>query len=647
MSPPPKRKCSSDIRVNLLGETFNGGFETSIVNGKNKDLIEFSKCDDTSLEIDLDTPNESNLDGTINNLTELPSEKTIETPEKKGDLNLTEKILLSADEKIITNDITKSPVPNLKEDLEIDDLDLMLEEAGLKSGDEDNLYLSEVDEEKEIIDTVNLDSSSDCEAKEEITNEESNSLVVKIVDKPKISVSVDKIESLEEPVKPVKQSKSNESDPEATQKDENQEDPDGLLVEIKYQPPELEQNEEDKRDSDQKSETSSHEPNLMDDNANQNDFEMEQSESEAGENIGEESDSNLNSNDIKNLNTAVDNSKQKVVQKTDDSAKSLKRAKTANDSDNENLESEEEVAPVKIQKLSTQLDPAQEENAKSSICLLTIAAPNPKEEEVDESKSLEEIASKLAVPIEKSMQLSFLKMFNKPIEEMSLPMLEDLLMQTVLQSLIYKSDLAKVYQKLEQQDKTISAMQRKANELSKHYADMDMIHSRVIKDLETRNEGMVTPVKITRAVGLQVYQPPRGNIKPAMPTKMPVPEKKDPSSPPTQTTPTQASPVVYRKTPDGVRIKTTRKITPMRPQPPIISAEIPPEQPKLSVKPLTSLLTKPLPHILPKPAPQQNQPKTMQHTINYQPAQKSQQYIINQQLSAQQLTGMANKTLYV
>lgn len=47
-------------------------------------------------------------------------------------------------------------------------------------------------------------------------------------------------------------------------------------------------------------------------------------------------------------------------------------------------------------------------------------------------------------------------------------------------------------------------MRQKIQEITKQYRDLDMVHSRVQKDLESRIQNTVTPIKITRAVGLQV-----------------------------------------------------------------------------------------------------------------------------------------------
>lgn len=57
--------------------------------------------------------------------------------------------------------------------------------------------------------------------------------------------------------------------------------------------------------------------------------------------------------------------------------------------------------------------------------------------------------------------------------------------------------------------------------MNKQFRDLEMVHERVVKDLEKKNQHFITPVKITRAVGLQVSQPrflagnrPAGNATP-------------------------------------------------------------------------------------------------------------------------------------
>lgn len=118
--------------------------------------------------------------------------------------------------------------------------------------------------------------------------------------------------------------------------------------------------------------------------------------------------------------------------------------------------------------------------------------------------------------------LKFLRKFKKPHDTLTRSDLEELIAQKVLERVIYKSDLGEIIAKMESHEKMLTHVQKKSSELTKQYADMEMIHNRVIKDLELRNEGIVTPVKITRAVGLQVYQPFKQKPPPT-PEKPPTP----------------------------------------------------------------------------------------------------------------------------
>lgn len=80
---------------------------------------------------------------------------------------------------------------------------------------------------------------------------------------------------------------------------------------------------------------------------------------------------------------------------------------------------------------------------------------------------------------------------------------------------------------MERNETLIQSFRGKIADLSKQLRDLDMVHQRVVKDLEAKTQEHVTPIKITRAVGLQVSQPRATNERPV-------------ARPPQQTTPPQA-----------------------------------------------------------------------------------------------------------
>ncbi|CAO1313823.1 unnamed protein product [Diamesa tonsa] len=158
--------------------------------------------------------------------------------------------------------------------------------------------------------------------------------------------------------------------------------------------------------------------------------------------------------------------------------------------------------------------------------------------------------------------LPFLQNYSKACGKLTFEQLEQLVVEKVAELIVYRSDNSALRATQDKQEKVIESLQRRLNHLAKQYTDMEMIHSRVLKDLETRNEGIVTPVKITRAVGLQVYQPQIRRATPTVPlasaskgTQKRPAEEEIPSStvesPPSNT--------------NGVKRKTIHKITPMRP----------------------------------------------------------------------------------
>lgn len=194
-------------------------------------------------------------------------------------------------------------------------------------------------------------------------------------------------------------------------------------------------------------------------------------------------------------------------------------------------DNESELQPKSLEKEKSskkkKLDVDSDESSQSSIKKMkidhadqTIDITESLEKDVEKEESIEEKEKPADSPkaqetVEKEndhskpVPLTFLRKFKKPHDKINRYDLEEILMQKVLERILYKSDLSELKGKLESHEKTIVHLQKKTGDLAKQYADMEMIHNRVIKDLEMRNEGIVTPVKITRAVGLQVYQPVR------------------------------------------------------------------------------------------------------------------------------------------
>lgn len=172
-----------------------------------------------------------------------------------------------------------------------------------------------------------------------------------------------------------------------------------------------------------------------------------------------------------------------------------------------------------------------------------------------------------------------LEKFKLPFESLSRGDLEQLVTQKVVESLVYQSECSDYRQKMLRQTEVIRSLRDRHDALRKMYDDLMMVNSRVIRDLQTRSESMVLPVKITRAVGLQVYRPIRIPVGSPLISKRPTnevlkceKEEKEVKSISTSTSPLAAAPStsasltlnnsqsITRTTPRSIL-----KFTPMRP----------------------------------------------------------------------------------
>ncbi|KAH8237037.1 hypothetical protein KR038_003071 [Drosophila bunnanda] len=142
-----------------------------------------------------------------------------------------------------------------------------------------------------------------------------------------------------------------------------------------------------------------------------------------------------------------------------------------------------------------------------------------KDDVVDEKtaesvKPLDEIELKLDLKPEpeiksdvKPLRLDFLKNFRKSFDTLTRDDLEELVLQKVVEAMLVKSEFADIRSQLDKCESTLAAYRRKIAEVSKQFLDLDTVHKRVLKDLESKNSHFTAPVRITRAVGLQVGIP--------------------------------------------------------------------------------------------------------------------------------------------
>lgn len=144
---------------------------------------------------------------------------------------------------------------------------------------------------------------------------------------------------------------------------------------------------------------------------------------------------------------------------------------------------------------------------------------------------------------DRQMQLchEFLNKFKKNIYEMTRDDLENFVLHKCAEVICFKSNAAELNKKLEQHEMALQTFRTRYNELAKQYRDLEMVHNRVVKDLEQKNATIVTPVKITRAVGLQVCL----TRKEVVATPPPTPKAMTPSLP--TTTAPQANPSLQQQ----------------------------------------------------------------------------------------------------
>ncbi|XP_055311497.1 activating transcription factor 7-interacting protein 1 isoform X2 [Sitodiplosis mosellana] len=134
-----------------------------------------------------------------------------------------------------------------------------------------------------------------------------------------------------------------------------------------------------------------------------------------------------------------------------------------------------------------------------------------------------ELKPKPEESVKRTIALDFAEKFKKGLNQMSRKNLEEFVLEKIIEAIVHKSDYSELKQKSEAQEKMIQASRTKLQEISKQYRDLEMVYARLKKDLESKNQNIVTPIKITRAVGLQVCLQKASNKEastaPAAPSK--------------------------------------------------------------------------------------------------------------------------------
>ncbi|XP_040152534.1 LOW QUALITY PROTEIN: activating transcription factor 7-interacting protein 1 [Anopheles arabiensis] len=107
---------------------------------------------------------------------------------------------------------------------------------------------------------------------------------------------------------------------------------------------------------------------------------------------------------------------------------------------------------------------------------------------------------KSAVP----MRMDFVRRFCKPFTGMTRSDLEQLVLQKISEALVYKSDNAALRAIIKKQAVKLQGFERSLADMTSHYEALKLVADRAVEDMKKRANTYIAPVKITRAVGLQV-----------------------------------------------------------------------------------------------------------------------------------------------
>ncbi|XP_052897290.1 activating transcription factor 7-interacting protein 1 [Anopheles moucheti] len=103
--------------------------------------------------------------------------------------------------------------------------------------------------------------------------------------------------------------------------------------------------------------------------------------------------------------------------------------------------------------------------------------------------------------------MEFLRRFNKPISLMTRSDLEQLVLQKISEAIVHQGENAELRKIIKRQSAKLQGYERTIFDMSSHYDGLKLVAERAVEDMKKRAKCFVAPVKITRAVGLQVSRP--------------------------------------------------------------------------------------------------------------------------------------------
>uniref|UniRef100_A0A182SX15 Uncharacterized protein n=1 Tax=Anopheles maculatus TaxID=74869 RepID=A0A182SX15_9DIPT len=118
-----------------------------------------------------------------------------------------------------------------------------------------------------------------------------------------------------------------------------------------------------------------------------------------------------------------------------------------------------------------------------------------------ESDSSNEKVEKESIPME------FLRKFNKPLSQMTRTDLEQLVLQKITEAIVHRSENAELRRLVKRQSAKLQGYERTITDMTSQYEGLKLVAERAVIDMKKRAKSFIAPVKITRAVGLQVSRP--------------------------------------------------------------------------------------------------------------------------------------------
>lgn len=280
-------------------------------------------------------------------------------------------------------------------------------------------------------------------------------------------------------------------------------------------------------------------------------------------------DSNIET--TKKVKLSDDEDVMPIVEEDEEAETDLTQKLIIDEKETENEQELEEVEPKSViekeKEIETEIE--KEKYDIKTIEIIPTCIPDIQSESDDAAKQENNLLEPMPKTIVKqSLELLFLKKFKKEFTSMTRNDLEELILQKVVEAIVNKSELSELRHKTESQELRIQTFQTKTAELAKQYRDLEMVHKKVLSDLEVRNSGVIMPVKITRAVGLQVCSPRHPT---PLPSSTPPPTinsnkiVKITAGAQTPITPPHLNKQLTNLTPPNRQVRTVHKITPMRP----------------------------------------------------------------------------------